>query len=66
MTTVKTIINNNGESLSYISVHWIIFIHFIYKHFPFPVIFACLSSENNLSNYAQVPGPHVNLKKEVE
>jgi hypothetical protein len=66
MTTVKTMINNNGESLSYISVYWIIVIHFIHKHFPSPVIFACLSSDNNLGEYAQFPGPHVHLKKQVE
>jgi len=65
MTTVKIMINTTGESLSCISVYWTIVTHFIYKHFLSPVIFACLSSENNLGDYAQVPGPHVTLKEQV-
>jgi len=66
MTTVKSMVNTTSESLSYIRVYWIIVKHFIYKHFPSTVIFPCLSSENNLDDYAQVPGPHVDLKKQVE
>jgi len=66
MTTVETIINTNGESLNYIGVYWIIVTRFIYQHFLSPVIFTCLSSENNLGEYAQVPGLQVILKEQVE